>query len=217
MVFPLRRKCAARFPFALCTALACLGLGFGQVIEFDSKGLHYQAITKGGMTVMFAAIPSHIKDFSIVQVAITNGTGVTWVVKPQDFKFVRQDGVELIPVSADAVVASLLGKASHNDVIQLQILYENTIYALTNFRSTNGYEKRRQAMMTFGVNPRFKAAAAASAIAFAPVKLKAGESTDGAIFFVNVNKDRAIGAGRLLARLGAEDFEFETLPEVKTK
>jgi len=203
---------------AMALAICALTWGVparGQVIEFDSKGLHYQALTKGGMTVMFAAIPSHIKDFSIVQLAITNGTGVTWVVKPQDFKFIRQDGVELIPVSADEVVASLLAKASRSDVIHLQILYENTIYALTNFRSTNGYEKRREAMMTFGINPRFKAAAAASAIAFAAVKLKAGESTDGAIFFPN--KDRAMGAGRLLARLGAEDFEFETLPEVKTK
>jgi hypothetical protein len=200
---------------AMCGALAFVRLASAQVIEFDSKGLHYQALTKGGMTVMYAPIPSHIKDFSVIQVAITNGTGVTWVVKPQDFKFIRQDGVELDPVSADIVVESLLAKASHADVIQLQLLYENTIYALANFRSTNGYEKRRQSMMTFGVSARFKAAAAASAIAFAPVKLKAGESTDGAVFFVN--KDRAMGAGRLLSRLGAEDFEFETLPEVKTK
>lgn len=215
MVSNFLRKPANRMALAICAAFAWAVPACGQVIEFDSKGLHYQALTKGGMTVMFATIPSHIKDFSIIQLAITNGTGVTWVVKPQDFKFIRQDGVELVPVSADEVVESLLAKASRSDVIHLQILYENTIYALTNFRSTNGYEKRREAMMTFGINPRFKAAAAASAIAFAPVKLKAGESTDGAIFFVN--KDRAMGAGRLLGRLGAEDFEFETLPEVKTK
>jgi hypothetical protein len=215
MVFALFRKRAAGVAVAVCAASSLARLVSGQVIEFESKGLHYQALTKGGMTVMYAPIPSHIKDFSIIQVTITNGTGVTWVVKNQDFKFIRQDGVEMDPVSADTVVESLLAKATHSDVIQLQLLYENTIYALANFRSTNGYEKRRQAMMTFGVSPRFKAAAAASAIAFAPVKLKAGESTDGAIFFVN--KDRAMGAGRLLARLGAEDFEFETLPEIKAK
>jgi hypothetical protein len=217
MVFALSRKRAAAIAVAICAALPLVRFASGQVIEFDSKGLHYQALTKGGMTVMYAPIPSHIKDFSIIQVAITNGTGVTWMVKNQDFKFIRQDGVEMDPISADAVVESLLAKASHSDVIQLQLLYENTIYALANFRSTNGYEKRRQAMMTFGVSSRFKAAAAASAIAFAPVKLKAGESTDGAIFFVNVNKDRPMGAGRLLARCGAEDFEFETLPEVRPK
>ena len=73
------------------------GLSPGQVIEFESKGLHYQELTKGGMTVMYAPIPSHIKDFSVIQVAITNGTGITWVVKNQDFKFIRQDG-EVDPV-----------------------------------------------------------------------------------------------------------------------
>ena len=144
MVFALFRKRAAAVAVAICVAFSLVRFVSGQVIEFESKGLHYQALTKGGMTVMYAPIPSHIKDFSVIQVAITNGTGITWVVKNQDFKFIRQDGEELDPVSADTVVESLLAKASHSDVIQLQLLYENTIYALANFRSTNGYEKRRQ-------------------------------------------------------------------------
>jgi hypothetical protein len=186
-----------------------------QVIDFESKGLHYQALTKNGITVMFATLPAHIKDFNIIQITITNGSPVSWTVKPQDFSFIRQDGVRLESLSADGVVESLLERASRNDVIKLQLLYENTIYALTNFRSTNGYEKRRQTAMGMFVNPRLKAAAEASAIAFAQTKLKPGESTDGAIFFQS--KDKSWSQGRLVVATADEQFEFDTFPEVKFK
>lgn len=186
-----------------------------QVIEFESKGLHYQALTKNGVTVMFASLPAHIKDFNIIQVTVTNGSPVSWTVKPEDFSFVRQDGVRLESVSADGVVESLLEKASHNDVIKLQLLYENTIYALTNFRSTNGYEQRRQTAMAMFVNLRIRAAAEASAIAFAPIKLKPGESTDGAVFFHH--KEKSLGQGRVVVHTANEQFEFDTFAEVKLK
>ena len=68
---------------------------------------------------MFASLPPHIKEYSIVQVTITNGSLVSWTVKPTDFTFIRQDGTQLQPVSADEVVESLLQKASRNDVIKL--------------------------------------------------------------------------------------------------
>ncbi len=186
-----------------------------QIIEFESKGLHYQAQTKNGITVMFATLPAHIKDFNIIQITITNGSPLSWTVKPEDFSFIRQDGIHLESVSADGVVESLLQRASRNDVIKLQLLYENTIYALTNFRSTNGYEKRRQTAMGMFVNPRFKAAAEASAIAFAQTKLKPGESTDGAVFFES--KEKVLGPGHLVVKTAGEQFEFDTFPEVKLK
>src|SRR6476469_1096457 len=81
-------------------------------MEFQSHNLEYEALTKNGITVMFATLPPHIKDFNIVQVTITNGSLVSWTVKPSDFSFVRQSGVTLQPVSADEVVESLLQKAS---------------------------------------------------------------------------------------------------------
>jgi len=160
-------------------------------MEFESRGLEYEALTKNGVTVMFAPLPPHIKDFNIVQITVTNGSLINWTVKPSDFTFVRQDGVTLQSVSADEVVESLLEKASRNDVIKLQLLYEDTIYALSNFRSTNGYEQRREAAMAQFVNRGFKAAAAASAITFIPTKLKPGDSTDGAVFFENRTKEKA--------------------------
>ncbi len=185
-------------------------------IDFESHGMHYEALTKSGITVMFAPLPPHVKDYNIVQVTVTNGSPVPWTVKPSDFSFTRQDGTTLQTISADEVVASLLDKASRSDVIKLQLLYEASIYALSNFRSTNGYEQRREAAMAQFVNPRFKAAAAASAITLVPTKLKPGDSTDGAIFFENRTKDKTLGAGRFIAHTCGESFAFETYPELKT-
>ena len=179
--------------------------------------MEYEALTKDGITVMFAPLPPRIKEYSILQVTVTNGSLVSWTVKPSDFSFVRQDGVQLPPVSADEVVESLLQKASRTDVIKLQLLYENTIYALSNFRSTNGYEQRREAAMAQFVNRGFTAAAAASAITLVPTKLKPGDSTDGAVFFENRTKEKTLGAGRLIAHTCGQTFIFETYQELKIR
>ncbi len=185
-------------------------------IDFESHGMHYEALTRSGITVMFAPLPPHVKDYNIVQITVTNGSPVSWTVKPSDFTFTRQDGTVLQTISADEVVSSLLEKAGRNDVIKLQLLYEASIYALSNFRSTNGYEQRREAAMAQFVNPRFKAAAAASAITLVPAKLKPGDSTDGAVFFENRTKEKSLGAGRFIAHTCGETFAFETYPELKT-
>lgn len=184
-------------------------------IEFESHGLTYEALTKNGITVMYAPLPPHIKDFNIIQITVTNGSELNWTVRPADFIFLRQDGTALQPVSADDVVYSLLQKASAADVIKLQLLYEDSIYAVPNFRSTNGYEKRREAAMAQFVNRGLKAAVAASAITFAPTRLKPGDSTDGAVFFENRTKDKSLGAGKLVVHSCGESFEFYILPEVK--
>ncbi len=186
-------------------------------MEFESHGMEYQALTRDGITVMFAVLPPHIKDFNMVQVTVTNGSPVSWTVKPSDFSFVRQDGTVLQAVSADEVVASLLQKASRTDVIKLQLLYEDSIYALSNFRSTNGYEQRREAAMAQFVNRSFKAAAEASAIILVATKLKPGDSTDGAVFFENRSKDKTLGPGRFIAHTCGQRFEFQAYTELKVK
>jgi hypothetical protein len=184
-------------------------------LDFQSRGLDYEALTREGVTVMFATLPPHIKDFNIIQITVTNGSPVSWTVRPEDFMFIRPDGAVLPTVSADFVVESLLEKASRNDVIKLQMLYEDTIYALSNFRSTNGYEMRREAAMAQFVNRGFKAAAAASAITFVATKLRSGESTDGAIFFTNRTKEKGLGAGRLVVRTCGQIFLFQIYAELK--
>ena len=185
-------------------------------VQFESHGLEYDALTHEGITVMFTHLPPHIKDFSIIQVTVTNGSLVSWTVKPSDFTFIRQDGMVVPSVSADYVVESLLAKASRSDVIKLQLLYEDSIYALSNFRSTNGYEKRRQSAMAMFVNREFKAAAAASAITLVPTKLKPSDSTDGAIFFENRSKEKFLGPGRLIVRTCGQTFVFQTIGELKS-
>jgi hypothetical protein len=186
-------------------------------VDFESRGMHYEALTKNGITVMFAALPPHVKDYNIVQVTVTNGSPVSWTVRPSDFSFTRQDGTKLPTVSADEVVASLLARASRSDVIKLQVLYEDSIYALSNYRATNGYEQRREAAMAQFVNKSFAAAAAASAITMIPVKLKPGDSTDGAIFFENRTREKSLGRGLLTAHTCGEVFSFEVYAESKTR
>ncbi len=184
--------------------------------EFQSHGMEYETLTKNGITVMFASIPPHVKEYHIVQVTVTNGSLVSWTVKPSDFTYIRQNGPVLNASSADEVVSSLLDRASASDVVKLQLLYEDTIYGLTNFRATNGYEQRREAGMTQFVNLRFKAAAAASAITLAPIKLKPGDSTDGAVFFESKNnKEKTLGPGRFVAKTCGEIFVFEVYGELR--
>lgn len=177
-----------------------------QIIDFESNGLHYKTLTKGGVTVMFAYLPSHLKQYSIIQASISNGSPVPWIVKPEDFTYKRQDGTETRASAALAVVNSLLAKASRHDVVKLVTTYEDGLYGNTRMQSTNGYESRRESALAEGVSTRLKAGAAASAIALVPTKLASGESTDGAVFLPNTGKP--FGPGTLVVHTGGEIFEF---------
>lgn len=189
----------------------------GPPIDFQSHGMDYQSLTKGGVTVMFAPLPVHVSKFNIVQATVTNGSTLSWTVRASDFSFVRRDGSVLRAVSPDEVVGSLLHRAGRAAVIKLELLYEQTIYALSNYNPTNGYEQRREAAMAEFVNRRLKAAAEASALVFPPTRLDPGDSTDGAIFFENRTKQKNLGAGRFIAHTCGERFVFEVYPELKAK
>jgi len=188
----------------------------GQVIDFESNGLHYQALTRNSVTVTFAKLPSHIAAYNVFQVTITNGSPVSWVVKPEDFTFSRQDGSAIRATPADVVIASLLAHASKGDVVKLQLLYESSIYAMPpNFRSTAGYEHRREQAMTVMVSAKIKAAVAASAVTLVSTKLKTGGSTDGAVFFQN--REKVLGPGRLVVNTAGEVFQFDVFQDVNLK
>lgn len=192
---------------ALLWLVACATLQ-AQVIDFESNGLHYKTLTKGGMTVMFAYLPSHLKEYSILQVSISNGSPISWVVRPEDFSYRKQDGNVTQALPALTIVTSLLGKASRHDVIKLVTTYEQGIYGNINMQTTNGYETRRQSALADGGSTRLRAGAAASALALVTTKLLAGQSTDGAVFFPNAGK--LFGPGTVIAHLGGETFEFPT-------
>src|SRR6266480_2287845 len=82
----------------LCALGALFGLlAAAQVIEFESGGLHYQTLTRRGVTVMFAHLPAHVHDFFIVQVAVSNGSQGPYTIRPEDFRFVRADGAVFFP------------------------------------------------------------------------------------------------------------------------
>ena len=49
-----------------------------QIIEFESGGLKYKTLTHNGVTIMFASLPTHVREYAILQVAISNGSPVSW-------------------------------------------------------------------------------------------------------------------------------------------
>jgi hypothetical protein len=216
VALPARELLRRVFYAGLMFASLRVGNATAQVIDFESNGLHYQAMTRDGITVTFAKLPPRIANYSILQVTVTNGSPVSWSVRPQDFTFYRQDGERIRATDADLVIRSLLDHASKRDVVKLEVLYEASIYALPpDYRSTAGYEHRREQAMTIAVNPKFKAAAAASAITLVPTKLKPGESTDGAVFFLN--REKLFGPGRLVVNTAGENYQFDVFPDLLLK
>src|SRR6185295_13113563 len=113
-----------------------------------------------------------------IQVAISNGSPISWAIRPEDFRFERGDGQGLTGLAAKTVVNELIDKAGRGDVIKLISAYEAGLYGNTEMHSTNGYEVRRQNALAEIGSTRLKAAAAASAIALVTTKLNPGQSTD---------------------------------------
>jgi hypothetical protein len=177
-----------------------------QVIEFESGGLKYQTLTKGGVTVMFAKLSANVHDYSILQVAISNGSDKVQSVRPEDFVYVRGEDAGIRATAADAVVEDFLTKAGRNDVVKLVTAYEAGLYGMERYHSPSGYEQRRQAALAEVSSAKLKAAAAASAIVLVPIRLRPGQSTDGAVFFRHNAK--TLGAGRLRTTVGQNVFEF---------
>jgi hypothetical protein len=191
------------------------GITPAQIIPFESNGLEYKTLTKGGVTVMFAYLPAHLKEYSIMQTSISNGSPISWVVKPEDFSYRQQDGTVWQAAPALSVVNNLLSRAGRHDVIKLVTTYERGVYGNEHMQTTNGYEARRQAALADGVSTRIKAGAAASALALVTTKLQPGESTDGAIFFPT--NGRLLGSGMLVVHAAGEVFEFPAEAEPATK
>jgi len=184
--------------------VCCLGM-CGQSIEFESNGLKYQTITKGGVTIMIARLPGHVRELSIIQVAVSNGSAGPYTIRPEEFSFKKDDGSELHAWAARDVVQMLKDKGGRGDVIKLVSAYETALYGIPHMRVANAYESRRQAALAEVNSTKLKAAAAASAIAMVQTKLAPGESTDGAIFFGAEGKSFQ---GRLIVRTNTDVFEF---------
>jgi hypothetical protein len=195
-----------RLPWACALVLTLLWRPSpAQVIPFESNGLRYQALTRAGVTVMYATMNFHLRGYTIIQAAISNGSTNGYLIRPEDFVFVRPDGSELRASTARSVINLLAEKGGGNDVIKLVTAYEAAVYGNMNMRSTNGYEQRRQAALA-GTGGRLRAAATASAIALVQNRLPPGQSTDGAVFFPTDGKP--LGPGQIVVRTTADVFEF---------
>jgi hypothetical protein len=178
-----------------------------QVIEFESNGQKYQTLTKSGVTIIYSHLPNHLHEYAVIHVAISNGFKTAYVVRPEDFNYVRADGQSIRAATAQAVVNMLMQKGNASDVIRLVTAYEASVYGNTHYKATNGFEQRRQAALAFG-GTKLKAAAAASVLALGSTKLEGGDSSDGAVFFPNEGKQ--LTGGRLVVRTNTDVFEFNT-------
>jgi hypothetical protein len=197
----------ARCFFALAAGLCAVALVSAQVIEYEVNGVKYQTLSRQGLTVIMTRMPNHVAGFGLVQVSISNGSDRYWVIAPEDFAYVRAEG-STPGISAEQVVDVLLEKGSSADVVKLVNSYENSLYAIPHMRTTNGYEKRREGSLSYGINPKLKAAATASAIALAQTRLAPGQSTDGSVFIPLTHDLKTLTGGRLIFKSSGETFEF---------
>jgi hypothetical protein len=182
-----------------------------QTISFESGGLSFQTLSKNGLTVMYALLPSQVREYTvIVQAAVSNGSTSVCTLRPEDFSFRYPSGRELRAEAAQTLVSGILRRASGTDVNRLVATYEIGIYGLSRFKSTSGYEQRRQAAQAAIPQSKLRAAGAASAIAFVEVKLKPGESTDGALFFPA--RGQPLAGSRMRIAACGQTFEFEAEP-----
>lgn len=180
-----------------------------QVIEYETQGIKHQTLTRNGVTVMFATTKAHVHDFAMLQVSVSNGSQIYSNIHPEDFSYQRADGQVLRAEHADDVVKQLLDRATPSDVQKLVLAYENNLYGIPNMRSLNGYEQRRRNAFAEGIPPKFKAAAAASALAMVTTRLAPGQSTDGAVFF-HMDAKFLLG-GKLLVKTQNDSYEFNTV------
>lgn len=187
----------------LWVALLFLPAG-GQTLEFESGGLKYQAVTKSGLTVMIAPLHERILGYSIIHVAVSNGSVEPQVVLPEKFQF-QGAAKPIQAISARAVVTDVLNRASRGDVGRLVGIYEAALFGNSNLELRYGYEARRKDAMAIG-GTKMRAAAAAAAIVLGSSQLEPGASIDGAVFIPSKNKP--LGAGKLTLQAAGETFEF---------
>lgn len=180
-----------------------------QTLEFESGGLKYQALTRGGITVMVAPLPTRILGYAIVQVAISNGSVDPVEIQPDKFQYLRAANPPVKALSPRAVVSDVMNRAGRDDVGRLISVYEAALYGNSQLQLKFGYESRRKDAMAIG-NSRKSAGAAAAAIVLGSSEIQPGATVDGAVFFPTSN--RPMGAGQLVFETGEQRFEFTIVP-----
>lgn len=188
--------------FAVATAALPVD---SQVIRFESNGMHYQVLTRKGLTLMCAAMPFRTSRYAVMHVAVSNGSHETWQVQAGDFAFEYRDGTVVRAAPEQRVVGEFFQRAGRSELLKLQTAYEKALYNNQYIRPNNSYEKRRLSALAFGPKG-LKASAAAAAITFASGNVDSGDSADGALFFPTAG--RPLEGGKIVATLQTSRFEF---------
>ncbi len=192
------------FQVGALLSILLLDVAPAQVIQFESNGLRYQTLTRSGVTIMFAHLPSRVHEYSIIQVAVSNGSGGPYVIRPEDFSIEYGGGAVVRGAPAHEIIQTLMQKGTGGDVVKLITTYEAGIYGNPHFKSTSGYESRRQAALAVS-STKLRAAAAASALALVQTRLAPGDSTDGAVFFA---ENKLLTGGKLMVHTNTDVFQF---------
>jgi len=94
-----------------------------QVIQFESNGLHYQTLTRSGVTIMLAHLPARLHEYSIIQVVVSNGSAGPYVIRPEDFSIECADGTTVHGAPAHDIIEMEMQKGSGSDVVKLVTTY----------------------------------------------------------------------------------------------
>src|SRR4051794_5964891 len=119
-----------RVALAAMLLTGALATAPAQVIEFQQNGLKYQTLTHSGVTVMFAHLAAHVKEFSIVQVSVSNGSAGPYTIRPEDFVFERAEHGPVHATPARTVVSQMMQKGTGGDVLKLVSTYEAGLYGM---------------------------------------------------------------------------------------
>jgi len=175
-------------------------------VEIPYKGLSYSMLSKNGVTVMVAPMNHRILEYATVEVWISNGSKYPIHVDPRFFE-ARTAADPASPAIAGAedlkVIDEIGRRAKSKDLSELVRTYETTLYGFANEKSVSYYEKRKHAVLASG--GKMRATATASAIILAEATLKAGETTDGTVFFATDPHSAIVSIG---AHLAGSSYDF---------
>src|SRR5580658_3941041 len=79
-----------------------------QVIEFESNGQKYQTLTRSGVTIIFSHVANRLHEYAVIHVAVSNGSTAPYVLRPEDFSYVRANGQSIQAATAQTVVNMLM-------------------------------------------------------------------------------------------------------------
>src|ERR1700723_2213669 len=98
---------ACSLAFAFFQAPLC-----AQVIEFESNGQKYQTLTRSGVTIIFSHVPNHLHEYAVIHVAVSNGSAASYILRPEDFSYVRASGQSIQASTGPTVVNTFMQKGN---------------------------------------------------------------------------------------------------------